>query len=240
LQRSINEWFKRRTRAAKAIQIAQRSCEAVSRLAAIAQAGPRSRTICNEGWPATRAPRSKREPASKMTVQNHVDPGTSRSRPRWAYIWHAWKVIVPRRSITGRLVYGRVWRRHNGRRWIYKNFVKYDPRKDESKPDLDRPRDEVLAQSQSSSNGFNNRETAFGRYFCCALEDGGVIWRWDLRSPCHTPGLPLFQWLRNLIWAHRGDSPMKNYFDRTSHRVLAIIGFWLLIGLVLWLGGWWR
>jgi hypothetical protein len=40
-------------------------------------------------------------------------------------VWHLWKVIFPRRSITGRLVYGKVWRRHDGRRWIYKKFVAY-------------------------------------------------------------------------------------------------------------------
>jgi hypothetical protein len=44
----------------------------------------------------------------------------------WAEVWHVWTVIFPRRSITGRLVYGRVWRRHDGRHWIYKKFVEYD------------------------------------------------------------------------------------------------------------------
>ena len=44
----------------------------------------------------------------------------------WAEVWHMWTVIIPRRSITGRLVYGRVWRRHDGRHWIYKKFVEYD------------------------------------------------------------------------------------------------------------------
>jgi len=34
-------------------------------------------------------------------------------------------VLVPRRSITGRLVFGKVWRRHDGRRWVYKKFVEY-------------------------------------------------------------------------------------------------------------------
>ena len=40
--------------------------------------------------------------------------------------WHLWTVILPRRSITGRLVRGRVWRRRDGRRWQYKKFVEYD------------------------------------------------------------------------------------------------------------------
>jgi hypothetical protein len=44
----------------------------------------------------------------------------------WAEVWHLWTVIIPRRSITGRLLWGRVWRRHDGRHWIYKKFVEYD------------------------------------------------------------------------------------------------------------------
>jgi hypothetical protein len=45
--------------------------------------------------------------------------------PTWARLWHLWTVIVPRRSITGRLVVGRVWRRHDGRHWIYKRVVEH-------------------------------------------------------------------------------------------------------------------
>jgi hypothetical protein len=48
------------------------------------------------------------------------------SKPTWAEVWHLWTVIVPRRSITGRLLYGKVWRRHDGRHWIYKKFVEYN------------------------------------------------------------------------------------------------------------------
>jgi hypothetical protein len=43
--------------------------------------------------------------------------------PTWAEAWHLWTVLVPRRSITGRLVFGKVWRRHDGRHWIYKKFL---------------------------------------------------------------------------------------------------------------------
>ena len=43
-------------------------------------------------------------------------------KPAWAEVWHLWNVIIPRRSITGRLLTGQVWRRHDGRRWIYKKF----------------------------------------------------------------------------------------------------------------------
>jgi hypothetical protein len=34
--------------------------------------------------------------------------------------WHLWTVIIPRRSITGRLVWGTIWRRWDGDQWIYK------------------------------------------------------------------------------------------------------------------------
>jgi hypothetical protein len=37
--------------------------------------------------------------------------------------WHLWSVIMPRRTITGRLVRGQVGRRHDGRHWLYKKCV---------------------------------------------------------------------------------------------------------------------
>ena len=40
--------------------------------------------------------------------------------PEWASVWHVWNVWLPRRTITGRLVWGTVLRRRDGRRWIYK------------------------------------------------------------------------------------------------------------------------
>ena len=47
-------------------------------------------------------------------------------KPAWAEVWHLWKIIIPRRSITGRLLLtGQVWRRYDGRRWIYKKFTEY-------------------------------------------------------------------------------------------------------------------
>ena len=49
----------------------------------------------------------------------------SQSRPAWVGFWHLWRVVIPRRSIAGRLVWGRVWRGHDGRRWIYKKFFEY-------------------------------------------------------------------------------------------------------------------
>jgi hypothetical protein len=38
--------------------------------------------------------------------------------------WHLWTVIIPRRSITGRLLWGTVLRRRNNSRWIYKKYAK--------------------------------------------------------------------------------------------------------------------
>jgi hypothetical protein len=48
------------------------------------------------------------------------------TRPAWAHLWHIWRIILPRRSIDGSLVWGNVWRRHDGRRWIYKRLTGFD------------------------------------------------------------------------------------------------------------------
>lgn len=84
--------------------------------------------------------RSVRLPAVQTHMESHgarsvatcecvmaVDPVPRAINPRsgWAEIWHLWTVILPRRSINGRLVYGKVWRRHDGRNWIYKKFTEY-------------------------------------------------------------------------------------------------------------------
>ena len=42
--------------------------------------------------------------------------------------WHLWTVIIPRRSISGKLVSGQVWRRRQGTKWAYKKFVEYADR----------------------------------------------------------------------------------------------------------------
>jgi len=47
---------------------------------------------------------------------------TSETTTEWTGFWHLWWVAVPRRSITGRLVRGHVWRRHDGRKWTYKKI----------------------------------------------------------------------------------------------------------------------
>ncbi len=47
------------------------------------------------------------------------------ANPIWVTKWHLWTVVIPRRSMSGRVVYGRVWRRQDGRHWIYKKFIEY-------------------------------------------------------------------------------------------------------------------
>jgi hypothetical protein len=49
----------------------------------------------------------------------------------WFDAWHLWRIIIPRRSITGRLVWGMVWRRNRGGRWVYKKFVEYSDDRDQ-------------------------------------------------------------------------------------------------------------
>ena len=46
-------------------------------------------------------------------------------QPAWAEAWHLWTIFAPRRSITGRIVYGKVWRRYHGRQWTYKKFTEF-------------------------------------------------------------------------------------------------------------------
>jgi hypothetical protein len=53
-------------------------------------------------------------------------PKTRGLKPAAAELWPLWTVIFPRRSISGGLVRGRVWRRHDGRRWQYKKFLEYN------------------------------------------------------------------------------------------------------------------
>jgi hypothetical protein len=57
--------------------------------------------------------------------QKHLRLLKLKPRSDWTTAWHMWTVFIPRRSITGRLVHGQVWRRHDGRKWIYKKFVEY-------------------------------------------------------------------------------------------------------------------
>jgi hypothetical protein len=79
-----------------------------------------------------RLPPSISERSGRTGVQMRTASGESGkpmrpvvAQPPWAEFWHLWWVIIPRRSITGRLVYGQTWRRHDGHHWIYKKFTEY-------------------------------------------------------------------------------------------------------------------
>ncbi len=50
--------------------------------------------------------------------------------------WHLWFIVFPRRSITGKLVRGLVWRRRKGPQWIYKNFTGAEPPANPASPPL--------------------------------------------------------------------------------------------------------
>ena len=52
--------------------------------------------------------------------ENNSLQASSQPARAWMHIWHLWTIVIPRRSIRGRLAYGKVWRRHNGRHSIYK------------------------------------------------------------------------------------------------------------------------
>jgi len=64
-------------------------------------------------------------PPMKAQSHNSFRMLNRTAKPVWVAKWHLWTVVIPRRSITGRVVYGRVWRRHDGRHWIYKKFIEY-------------------------------------------------------------------------------------------------------------------
>jgi hypothetical protein len=67
----------------------------------------------------------------KTGSRNNLQMSSLSAMPAWVELWHLWTVIIPRRSITGRLVFGKVWRRHNGYHWIYKKFIEYTRDRDE-------------------------------------------------------------------------------------------------------------
>jgi len=68
---------------------------------------------------------SKRNHAIMKDRRKPVNATTNPAVPAWAELWHLWFVLIPRRSIAGKLVHGLVWRRYNGRRWIYKRFTEF-------------------------------------------------------------------------------------------------------------------
>jgi len=61
----------------------------------------------------------------RMTASKHdvLRMVASKPRPPYEEVWHLWTVIIPRRSITGRLLWGTVLRRRDDGRWIYKKYT---------------------------------------------------------------------------------------------------------------------
>jgi hypothetical protein len=60
--------------------------------------------------------------AKSRSIDSAVSSELGQARPD---AWHLWQVIIPRRSITGRLVWGTVWRRDRGGRWVYKKVIEH-------------------------------------------------------------------------------------------------------------------
>jgi hypothetical protein len=68
----------------------------------------------------TGQPAMLRITASKHDVLRLLAP---KQRPPYEEVWHLWTVIIPRRSITGRLLWGTVLRRRDDGQWIYKKYI---------------------------------------------------------------------------------------------------------------------
>jgi hypothetical protein len=47
----------------------------------------------------------------------------TKQRPPYEEVWHLWSVLIPRRSITGRLLWGTVLRRRDDGQWIYRKYI---------------------------------------------------------------------------------------------------------------------
>jgi hypothetical protein len=72
------------------------------------------------------APTEKRMRRTVPSETENFEP--NHTKPAWACVWHMWTLILPRRAIDAGFVWGRVWRRHDGRRWLYKRFIEFDDR----------------------------------------------------------------------------------------------------------------
>jgi hypothetical protein len=68
---------------------------------------------------------SQGQACKKMSAESHERSRILWAAAEWKDMWHLWCVLVPRRSISGELVWGQVWRRSDYGRWIYKRMVEY-------------------------------------------------------------------------------------------------------------------
>ena len=60
-----------------------------------------------------------------MSAESHERSRIVWAAAEWKGMWHLWRVLIPRRSISGELVWGQVWRRSDNGHWIYKRMVEY-------------------------------------------------------------------------------------------------------------------
>ena len=58
---------------------------------------------------------------------NHTVMVDLSPRPAWVEAWHLWTVFSSALFYKAELVYGRVWRRRDGRHWKYKKFTSFAP-----------------------------------------------------------------------------------------------------------------
>jgi hypothetical protein len=79
----------------------------------------------DEGLLFSKQPRLKRMRGNAMSMG--LNDGRSwYSSPRTrGETWHLHRIIFPRRSITGKLLWGLVWRRRDRKRWIYKKVARF-------------------------------------------------------------------------------------------------------------------
>ena len=64
----------------------------------------------------------------RKQARRFSDPHPDMPRPPYEEVWHLWKIVLPRRSITGRLLWGTVLRRRDDGQWIYKKYTEgFDP-----------------------------------------------------------------------------------------------------------------
>ena len=83
------------------------------------------RTTCDQGSPLCVGAAAPLRAMAIMVSNDQFQIGSQDGIPAWAQVWHRWSVIIPRRTISGQLVRGKVWRRHDGRGWIYKRFIEH-------------------------------------------------------------------------------------------------------------------
>ena len=64
-----------------------------------------------------------RQVTNRLNILRALRPRPTRHCYEAWQLWHVWIVTIPRRSITGQLVWGTVLRRRDDDRWIYKKYV---------------------------------------------------------------------------------------------------------------------